>query len=584
MMLLLWTGCQTGEGSPGVEDASMTAHADSLKARVVEGIRTRVESEVNGLDALPPNAQSRPLRIMRWYEETGFQPLWVDGTGPRPVVERLLDVLTSAADEGLSPEAYPADRIDERVRAVRSADSMSVADLVELELLCTSTLWRYAMHRAFGRVSPGEVTPTWNMPTRTGDVMSVLRRLSSSRDLDAALASVTPAAPAYAALKNALRQYRDVEMEDGWPAVPDGPSLKPGEVDPRVPVIRERLAITGDVPVPVDSVRARNERAPSLPSTGGDGRPEEAADAPTDSLYRYDDGLEAGVVRFQRRHGLTPDGVIGDATRAAMSVPAERRVAQLVANLERWRWMPDSLGARYVLVNIAGFSLDVVEEGQTVLSMRVVTGRPYRQTPVFSDEISYLVFRPFWHVPHTLAVEDKLPLIKQDPSYLERQQIKVFRSWDSDAAPVDPATIDWSTITAKNFPFRLRQDAGPLNALGRVKFMFPNPYSVYLHDTPTRGLFQQAERSFSSGCIRVERPGELAAYLLNDQAGWTAERVREEMYGDGGERAVVLKRRVPVHLQYWTAWVEDGAVHFRNDIYGRDAQLLRALEIDETPS
>ncbi|HHP7237853.1 L,D-transpeptidase family protein [Longibacter sp.] len=584
MLMLLWTGCQTGEGAPGVEDASTTAYADSLRARVVEGIRTRVESEVIGLDGLPPNEESRPLRMMRWYEETGFQPLWVDGTGPLPVVERLLGVLTSAADVGLSPEAYPAGRIDERVRAVQSADSMSVADLVELELLCTSALWRYAMHRAFGRISPGEVTPTWNMPMRTGDVMSVLRRLSSSGDLDAALASVTPATPAYAELQNALRQYRDVEVDGGWPAVPDGPSLKPGEVDRRVPSIRERLAVTGDLTVSVDSVRARIERASSSPPTGGEVRPEEAADAPTDSLYRYDDGLEAAVVRFQRRHGLTADGVIGDATRAAMNVPAERRVAQLVANLERWRWMPDSLGARYVLVNIAGFSLDVVEEGRTVLSMRVVTGRPYRQTPVFSDEISYLVFRPFWHIPHKLAVEDKLPLIRRDPSYLERQRIKVFRSWDSDAAPVDPATIDWSTVTAENFPFRLRQDAGPLNALGRVKFMFPNPYSVYLHDTPTRGLFQQAERSFSSGCIRVERPVELARYLLHDQPGWTAERVREEMYGDGGERAVVLQRRVPVHLQYWTAWVEDGAVHFRNDIYDRDAQLLRALEIDDAPS
>nr|WP_245846206.1 L,D-transpeptidase family protein [Longibacter salinarum] len=240
--------------------------------------------------------------------------------------------------------------------------------------------------------------------------------------------------------------------------------------------------------------------------------------------------------------------------------------------------MPDNLGSRYVVVNIAGFSLNVIEDGRSVLSMRVITGRPFRQTPVFSDEISYLVFNPYWHIPQSLAVQDKLPMIRRDPGYLARQRIQVFRGWGADAARVDPAMIDWSTTSASNFPYRLRQDPGPWNALGRVKFMFPNPYSVYLHDTPERGLFEQAERTFSSGCIRVAKPAELAVYLLADHPDWTPERIRTAMQDGTTEQAVVLNERVLVHLQYWTTWTENGDVHFRNDVYGRDVLLLEALE------
>jgi len=287
--------------------------------------------------------------------------------------------------------------------------------------------------------------------------------------------------------------------------------------------------------------------------------------------------LEAAVKRFQARHGLDEDGIVGAATMRALNVSAAARVRQIRLNMERWRWLPQDLGARHLIVNIAGFALRLVDHEQEIMRMRVVAGQPYRQTPVFSDTISYLVLNPYWHVPHRIAVEDKLPLIKQNPDYLAQQHMTLLRGWGADAQVIDPATVDWSAVTADNFPYRLRQDPGPQNALGRVKFMFPNRHNVYLHDTPSRSLFTRAERSFSSGCIRLERPLALARYLLADQSAWTAARI-QQVLDTNVERTVPLKQKVPVHLQYWTAWAErDGTVHFRRDVYERDASLARAL-------
>ncbi|PEN12528.1 peptidoglycan-binding protein [Longibacter salinarum] len=438
--------------------------------------------------------------------------------------------------------------------------------------------YRYAAHLGWGRVSPGEVTPLWDAPTRKRDEQVFFRVLERTGDLDAALSTVQPSAAPYDSLLSALQRYQQFEQNGGWPTIPEGPTLKAGQLDARVPVVRERLAITGDLPIPVDSVRARVASAPPFSQRNVTAPADTGATSTAETVYRFDDDLWAAVLRFQRRHGLATDGAIGPTTRAAMNVSADQRVRQIGINLERWRWMPDNLGSRYVVVNIAGFSLNVIEDGRSVLSMRVITGRPFRQTPVFSDEISYLVFNPYWHIPQSLAVQDKLPMIRRDPGYLARQRIQVFRGWGADAARVDPAMIDWSTTSASNFPYRLRQDPGPWNALGRVKFMFPNPYSVYLHDTPERGLFEQAERTFSSGCIRVAKPAELAVYLLADHPDWTPERIRTAMQDGTTEQAVVLNERVLVHLQYWTTWTENGDVHFRNDVYGRDVLLLEALE------
>ena len=293
----------------------------------------------------------------------------------------------------------------------------------------------------------------------------------------------------------------------------------------------------------------------------------------------FDEALEKAVKRFQQRHGLTADGAAGAATRAELNVSADRRVDQLELNLERWRWLPQDLGRRHILVNIPAFELEVLEEDAAVLAMRVVVGVPDsgQHTPVFSDTMRYLVLNPYWQVPDDIARKDLLAHVQRDSTYLTQQKIRVFKGWGPEAKEVDPATVEWSAITADNFPYRLRQDPGPINSLGRIKFMFPNKFNVYLHDTPSRPLFGRTRRDFSHGCIRIQKPIELALYLLRKDSRWN----REALLGALDEvvdRTVPLPEPIPIHLLYWTAWAdENGTIEFRRDIYGRDAPLLEAL-------
>jgi murein L,D-transpeptidase YcbB/YkuD len=291
----------------------------------------------------------------------------------------------------------------------------------------------------------------------------------------------------------------------------------------------------------------------------------------------FDEAVEQAVKQFQRRHGLSVDGVVSAATRAELNVRVERRVEQLELNLERWRWLPKDLGQRHIIVNIAAFELDVVEGEAVVLSMRVVVGRPFDRTPVLSDTMRYLVLNPYWHVPRNIAVGELLPKVKRDPSYLARYKMRVFPSVGLDDREIDPTTVDWSAITPARFRFLLRQDPGPQNALGRIKFMFLNKYHVYLHDTPARPLFEEAQRDFSHGCIRIEHPIELALYLLRQDPRWNRDALLRAL-DEAVDRTVPLPEPIPIHLLYWTAWADaDGTIQFRRDLHGRDAPLLTAL-------
>jgi murein L,D-transpeptidase YcbB/YkuD len=340
----------------------------------------------------------------------------------------------------------------------------------------------------------------------------------------------------------------------GWPQLEAGPSLAMGDEGPLVEQLRERLAASGDL----------KEPSLSLPSY-------------------FDAPLEAAVKVFQHRHGLEADGVVGKKTRQALNVPVDQRIQQLLINMERWRWIPNDLGPRYLVVNIADFNLTMVDESKVRGAMRVVVGRAYRKTPVFSGTMTYLDFNPFWNVPRKLAVEDILPRIKEDPAYIQEQGFRVFSGWSEDAVELSPNEVDWASFHKDYFPVRLQQAPGPKNALGRIKFMFPNTHAVYLHDTPAKGLFNSVSRSFSSGCIRVEDPVTLAEFVLEGMDGWDRETIANHL-GDGQRQVVRLKRPIPVHLLYWTAWAdESGTVFFREDIYERDAPLMRALKEKPSP-
>jgi murein L,D-transpeptidase YcbB/YkuD len=322
-----------------------------------------------------------------------------------------------------------------------------------------------------------------------------------------------------------------------------------GDRDKRISAVNDRLVFWGDKP------KAPKPLIPEL----------------------FDPELEKVIRRFQIRHGIESDGILGKKTLAALNFSASDRLSQIEINMERWRWIPHHMGTQYVLVNTADFSLQLVAGLETLMEMRVVVGRPEQLTPVLSGEINYVVINPYWHVPHSIAVRDILPKLRKNPAYLREQHITVLEGWSNNAAEISPDSVDWKNISDHSFRYKLRQEPGPKNSLGRIKFMFPNKFGVYLHDTPSRGLFKRAKRGFSSGCIRIEKPMDLAAYLLRDKPGWNYDAIQAQIES-GETRAIPVHPTMPVHLLYWTAWVDENhIVQFREDIYNRDNGLKSAL-------
>ena len=477
------------------------------------------------------------------YERHGNAPLWSN----RRAIDQLLTVIRSIDREGLVPADYhlgALEALQQRLKAERGTAPPELT--ADFDLLLTDALVRLGYHLAFGKVDPEALDPDWNMQ-RQIEYLDAVRQLDESIHdgrIDALLASLRPAAPAYARLVAALREYRGIAAQGGWQSVPAGPSLKPGMSDPRIVALRRRLTASGDL--------------------SGDN---------ADSPY-FDAPVEAAVRRFQRRHGLTVDGVAGKATLAAMNVPVERRIDQIRANLERARWVLHDLPAEYVLVDIAGFKVRFYRDGRVIWETRAVVGRPMRMTPVFKSRITYLEVNPTWTVPPTILVEDVLPAIRRDPQYLKENNMRVI---DRRGNPVDPTGIDWSRYRDSGFPYLIRQDPGPENALGRIKFMFPNKHAVYLHDTPSRELFKRTERTFSSGCIRIEDPYGLAELLLDADPQWDRERVIAAV-DSLKTRIITLRKPVVVILLYWTVDVDDeGTVLFKQDIYDRDPPIIKAL-------
>jgi len=520
---------------------------------VAERIRTRIEAAgvVAELRAGgEPIYQSEVLPS--FYERRLYRPAWSDKRGPTRLADDLVGSLRRADLEGLRSEDYHLAGIVAVLAAVRAdakrGPAIAPDRWAELDLLLTDAFLVYGAHLLAGRVDPETLRPEWVANRRSADVAAVLEAALASGHIAGALEKLTPHHQGYRRLREALARYREVAARGGWPAIPDGSTLQRGGRGPPVEALRERLRLEDDL------------------------GPAEEGDAGL-----FDEALEQAVKKFQRRHGLEPDGAVSAATLAALNVRVERRVEQLELNLERWRWLPQDLGRRHIIVNIAAFELEVVDDEAVVLSMRVVVGRPYNRTPVLSDTMRYLVLNPYWHVPRSIAAEELLPKVRRDPSYLARYKVRVFPGSSPDAREVDPATVDWSAVTPAAFPFRLRQDPGPLNALGRIKFMFLNKYNVYLHDTPARPLFERTQRDFSHGCIRIQHPIDLAVYLLRQDPRWSRDALLDTL-DEAVDRTVPLPEPMPIHLLYWTAWAdEDGTIQFRPDIHGRDAPLLTAL-------
>lgn len=461
--------------------------------------------------------------LRQLYEQRGYQPLWL-ARGSSPGAEQVAAAIRRVAAHGLDPDAY-------HDRAVqRRASGKGPEDRAAFELLASDAMMRLGAHLRQGAVRPELVEKDTALLPRAVDVQAIAVEAAGASDLVAYVDGLAPQSAVYRGLMEALARYRDIATAGGWPTLPaKGAALKPGAVDAAIPAVRARLAATG-------------EYAGDTP--------------PADQAKRYDDALVSAVKEFQSRHGLGADGVIGAATRAALAKPVGDRVKQLLANLERLRWFPDDLGWRYVAVNVPTFELVVVENGSPVLTMPVVVGRKDRRTPVLASEITELVFNPSWTVPPTLLREDFLPKMRRNQNYATRRGLKLVGK------------------------MTLRQPPGPRNPLGRVKFNMPNGFAVYLHDTTAKGLMRQSQRAFSSGCVRLGDALGLANRLLADDPRWTPAARRSYLSG-WTTRYLALREPVPVYLRYQTAWRdEDGDLQFRDDLYGRDAALSRALAGD----
>lgn len=494
------------------------------------------------------HASSIPLYSTAWIEDfylrRDYQPAWLDERGqPSPLVEQLLTAIDNAALDGLRPENYHGPELYRLLRSLRIAFAPTVRQLADIELLLSDAFLTYAQQLLAGRLDPHQVDKDWILQPRSDNLARVLTEALQQRDIKTTLDHLHSPHPGYARLRTTLAEYRELARNGGWPMVLYGDPLERGDHDPRVTELRARLQASGDLAASITD--------PEL----------------------FDSELDQAVRRFQGRHGLAVDGIVGRQTLNAMNVPIAARIQQLELNLERLRWLPADLGRRHILVNVPGYHMSVVEDGHEVLGSRVVVGQRSRVTPMFTGQMSYLVFSPYWHIPRSIAVRDKLPLLQRDPYALQADRIRIFTG----GREIDPGMVDWDEVTPRNFNFTLRQDPGPHNSLGGVKFMFPNHHNVYIHDTPSRSLFNRSQRALSSGCVRTDIPLALAEYLLRDQADWSQERIRAAMQRTREQR-VDLTESIPVHLQYWTAWVEtDGTVHFRDDIYDRDTALAQAL-------
>lgn len=475
------------------------------------------------------------------YRAHEYTPLWQN---PRSV-EQLLAAISSSDRDGLDPSDYNLHTLESLLQQRQDGIANNI-QAGELDLLLTDSLVRLGYHLSFGKVDPEALDPDWNMTRYIEDMDALVRQAEAidSGNVDALLQSLRPQVPTYARLQAALAEYRQLQALGGWEPVAPGETLKPGMSGERVAALRQRLLVTGDM-------------------SAGSSDPKV-----------FDDSLEAGVRNFQLRHGLEDDGIVGKATLAALNVPVEQRIDQIRANLERARWVLHDLPDTYILVDIAGFRVTYTRDGEIVWQTRAQVGRPYRKTPVFRAKLTYLEVNPTWTVPPTILREDVLPAIKRDPAYLAEKNMQVI---DYGGNPMDSAGIEWQRYTGRNFPYLIRQGPGPENALGRIKFMFPNKHIVYLHDTPSKSLFGKTTRAFSSGCIRIEHPYELAGLLLEGDPDWDREKVIAEV-DSLKTRTISLRQPVSVILLYWTVgFTADGDIIFKQDIYRRDPPIVRGL-------
>lgn len=505
-----------------------------------QAIRERLSSN-NGNDLEAGDV--RLLALMDYYEKTNFKPIWITDKKANAKAKALIKAFAQANMHGLHPSDYHPASLSAKLKA---SNNNTLADL---EVSLSNTLVSYAHHLHAGRLKPHIVNREIKIFPKGPDLQEVLTHASQTNNINTFIATLPPQTPHYKRLKKQLSLYRSLKKtRQDWTKLPKGLLLKPGMDDSYVHTLRQRLIESGDI----------------------------RTDAHQGSIYNG--VLVHALKHFQMRHGLAVDGVLGKQSLAELNTSLTERIRQLEINLERRRWLPEKLGDYYVFVNLADQFLKVVRYDQqekrerTIHTAFTIVGKNHYRTPVFSKPMTYLEFNPNWNVPYSIATKEFLPKLKNNSTALAKHNIRLLQN----GREIAPQNIDWSRYNRRNFPFRLQQKSGPKNALGQVKFMLPNRYAIYLHDTPAKQLFSHPTRAFSHGCIRVQYPLDLANVLLSRQ-NWNRTKI-DKAVNKGKRRVVKLKRPIPVHITYFTAWVnKDGTLHFRKDIYGRDKILSRAF-------
>ena len=506
-----------------------------LESKVVlEEVQNAVS--VNGLELYSQ------VELPQFYANRDFEPAWTQSKNKKDLIESL----EAAFDEGLSPDDYHLKTIKSFTDKAKKK-KLTTEEKADLDLLMTDALILYASHLLEGKLEQSDLRKSWDVARNEGpsNPDSLLTATLYNKRIKGVLEEFKPNHYMYKLMKFHLKKLRTEAAQSGWPEVTEGETLKPGDTASRIVEVREFLKAVGDL----NDYTVEDEEV-------------------------FDTVVEVAVKKFQLRHKLTDDGVIGKGTLAQMRVPIEDRIDMIKLNLERTRWVFHDPDDDFLLVNIAGFQVKRITDKKEVFDSRVIVGKYHKESPVFKGVMKYIVMNPTWTLPYSISTHETLPKLKKDPGYLAAKHMEVM---DRNGTILDASTIDWSQYSRGNFPFIIRQKAGPWNALGEVKFMFPNKYAVYLHDTPSRGLFNQQDRAFSHGCIRTEDKWGLMMSLMDDPGVWNMDKINE-ILKSGKTTTINLPKPINIYLIYLTAAVEQSNnMMFMKDVYKRDKEVISAL-------
>jgi len=510
--------------------------------KIVDEMTNGVHAEIEGEKIYAKDV------LVKFYQYIDYTPAWENFE----VLQDAVKALEGSYFDGLLPTDYHVDvmiSIIEKIKVMENKGDIDYEWVAKFDLLMTDAIMLYGYHLLDGKIDPHDLDVQWNFGYTElpgGDGKKLAEAINNGT-LIKELHKLRPDTPAYGDLMNVLAKYRSVAEKGGWGYVPDGGKIDPRDTDPRISSIRKRLKITGNL---TDTTNLANET--------------------------YDPVLEKDIRYFQERHGLDNDGIIGKATFAALNVSVEKRIDQIRVNLERYRWVVHNLSEDYIVVNIARFKAYVVKNSEVIHSTNVQVGTHYNKTPVFKSILKYIEFNPTWTVPRSITVKEMIPKMKKDHNYLQSKNMVLL---DGSGNIVPMSYVDFNSISPSNFPYTIRQEPGPGNALGEVKFIFPNQYSVYLHDTPSKYLFNKSSRSFSHGCIRTQNPIALAEVLL-EGTEWDKKKIQESLDSKKTSRAY-FNEPVDVLLLYWTVGVyQEKSIFFFPDIYNRDQAILNKLNKD----